>query len=131
MLLCNLRREGMYKVITYKDRDGNDQIVEFIQELNRKMATNKEARVRYKKIMEYIGQLQTYGVTIGKPVIEHITDTELWELRPIRERILFAYWKDDVFVLLHHFLKKTKKTPLREIEQAKRNLKDFKERYGE
>ena len=121
----------MYKVITYKDRDGNDQIVEFIQELNRKMATNKEARVRYKKIMEYIGQLQTYGVTIGKPVIEHITDTELWELRPIRERILFAYWKDDVFVLLHHFLKKTKKTPLREIEQAKRNLKDFKERYGE
>lgn len=39
----------------------------------------------------------------------------------------------DVFVLLHHFVKKTRKTPKREIECAKRKLEDFKERgifYG-
>jgi phage-related protein len=30
--------------------------------------------------------------------------------------------------LLHHFVKKTNKTPPREIEQAKRNKKDFLER---
>ncbi|MDR2179944.1 MAG: type II toxin-antitoxin system RelE/ParE family toxin [Synergistaceae bacterium] len=29
------------------------------------------------------------------------------------------------FVLLHHFIKKTQKTPVKEIDQAKRNLKDF------
>lgn len=33
-----------------------------------------------------------------------------------------------MFVLLHHFIKKTQKTPKREIDQAKRYLKDFKER---
>jgi phage-related protein len=121
----------LFKVITYKDRAGNDAIAEYIQELNDKMETNKDARIRYKKIMEYIGQLQTYGVAAGKPAIERITNTELWELRPTRDRIFFAYWKDNVFVLLHHFVKKTQKTPPQEIKQAERNLKDFRERYGE
>ena len=121
----------MYKAITYKDRAGNDKVAEYIQELNSKMTTNKDARIRYKKIMEYIGQLQTYGVAAGKPAIEHITGTDLWELRPTSDRIFFAYWKDNIFVLLHHFVKKSQKTPPREIERAERNLKDFLERYGE
>ncbi|GHV54070.1 hypothetical protein FACS1894216_13310 [Synergistales bacterium] len=81
--------------------------------------------------MEYIGQLKTHGIAAGKPAIEHITGTELWELRPTNDRIFFVYWKDDTFVLLHHFVKKTRKTPPREIARAERNLKDFLERYGE
>ena len=121
----------MYTVITYKDCDGKDRIADFIQELNNNMVTNKEARIRYKKIIEYIGQLQAYGIAAGKPAIEHITGTELWELRPVRDRVFFAYWKDDIFVLLHYYYKKTQKTPPREIKQAKKNFKDFKERYGE
>jgi len=121
----------LYRVITYHDRHGKDEIAAYIQELNVKMETSKDARIRYKKIMEYIGQLQTYGVAAGKPAIEHITNTELWELRPTSDRIFFAYWKDHVFILLHHFVKKTQKTPQREIDQAERNLKDFIERYGE
>ena len=120
----------MYKVITYKDSAGNDEIADLLKELNSKMDTNKDARIRYKKIIEYIGQLQKYGVAAGKPAIEHITNTDLWELRPIRDRIFFAYWEDNVFVLLHHFVKKTQKTPRREIERAMRNMKDYKERYG-
>jgi len=34
------------------------------------------------------------------------------------------------FILLHHFIKKTQKTPKAEIEQAKRNMRDFLERSG-
>lgn len=41
---------------------------------------------------------------------------------------IFYYFRDNTFILLHHFLKKTKKTPRREIEQAKRNLADHLER---
>ncbi|MCL1996371.1 MAG: type II toxin-antitoxin system RelE/ParE family toxin [Defluviitaleaceae bacterium] len=33
-------------------------------------------------------------------------------------------------MLLHHFVKKTKKTPSKEIEQAERNKQDFIERSG-
>ena len=55
-------------------------------------------------------------------------EDEIWELRPLRNRILFVAWVDGSFVLLHHFVKKTQKTPRREIEKAKRELKDLKER---
>lgn len=45
-----------------------------------------------------------------------------------RDRILFAGVVAGEFVLLHYFQKKTQKTPKREIERAKRELLDFKER---
>jgi phage-related protein len=117
-------------VIAYKDRNGKDEIKEYIDALNEAMGTNKDARIRYKKTMEYIGQLRAYGVAAGKPTVEHIAGTDLWELRPANDRFFFAYWKDNVFVLLHRFTKKSQKTPPREIAQAQRNLKDFIERYG-
>ena len=53
---------------------------------------------------------------------------ELWERRPTNDRIIYAYWKDNTFILLHHFKKTTKKTPSKELEKAKLNLKDWKER---
>ncbi len=43
------------------------------------------------------------------------------------ECFFFSY-TDDCFVMLHHFVKKTQKTPRKEIEQAKRNRKDYIER---
>jgi phage-related protein len=121
----------LYKVITYKDRAGRDEVAAYIQELNDKIATNKDARIKYSNILRYIDRIRTYGVAIGEPTVKHIAGTELWELRPLSDRIFFAYWKDNVFVLLSHFVKKSQKTPPREIERAERNLKDFLERYGE
>ena len=67
------------------------------------------------------------GKQAGEPYIKPLAD-EIWELRPIKDRILFAAWDGKGFILLHHFVKKTQKTPPREIEQAKRNLADIKER---
>lgn len=55
---------------------------------------------------------------------------DIWELRPLDNRIMYAYWKDNTFVLLHYFNKKTQKTPKSEIQIAKNNLKDFLERNG-
>jgi phage-related protein len=52
------------------------------------------------------------------------------ELRPISERVLFAAWDGNKFILLHYFTKKTQKTPQREIDQAKRNLADYRKRSG-
>ena len=63
------------------------------------------------------------------PFVKHI-DGDLWELRPLSNRIFFFYWKDNRFVLLHHFIKKSQKTPAKEIQQAKLKLKDFLERSG-
>lgn len=72
-----------------------------------------------------------------KEIEEHLlklrekADAEIWELRPLNNRILYAYYEDNKFILLHHFIKTTRKTPKRELEQAIRNLKDYRERNGE
>lgn len=64
-----------------------------------------------------------YGILIIKYI-----GNNLWELRPIRDRIFFVSWENNSYVLLHHFMKKTQKTPKNEIEKAKRNLQDLIER---
>lgn len=71
--------------------------------------------------------LAQHGTRAGLPYMKHI-EGDIWELRPMRERVFFFCWDGKSFVLLHHFTKKTNKTPRREIEQAKRNMQDFRER---
>ncbi len=120
----------MFQVKFYRDRNGKSAIVELLDELKEKGKTSKAERINRDKILAYIGALEQYGTRIGQPVVKHI-DGSLWELRPLANRIFFFYWKDNKFVLLHHFIKKTNQTPPREIEQARAKLKDFLERNGE
>lgn len=47
----------MYKVITYQDRAGHDEVGKYIRELNCKIKTSKDARIHYKKIMVNICQV--------------------------------------------------------------------------
>jgi len=117
----------MFKIEFYKDRAGNEPIVDYIRRLNSKALTSKEHRIRHKKIIEYLEVLSNLGTRAGEPYVKHIVD-DIWELRPTSDRVFFFYWKDETYLMLHHFVKKTKKTPAREIEQAKRNLADFLER---
>lgn len=117
----------MYEVEFYYDKSEKSQIVDFLDELQAKSKTSKADRINREKILAYIGALARFGTRIGKPYVKHI-DGEIWELRPLGNRIFFFYWKDNKFVLLHHFIKKTQKTPPKEIAKAKSNLKDFMER---
>lgn len=117
----------MYEIIFYEDGNGYSEIAEYIKELEKKSKSSKEARVNFNKIVAYFDLLQEIGTRVGEPVTKHLAG-EIWELRPLKNRFLYAYYKDETFVILHHFIKKTPKTPIRELEQAKRKLKDFMER---
>ena len=118
----------MFEYVTYKDKQGRAAIFEFIEELANKAQTSKAERVQLKKIFEYLHVLMEKGTWAGEPYVKFI-DGDIWELRPIDTRIFFAYWKDNTFVLLHHIrVKKTQKTPPKDIKQAKINLKDWLER---
>ena len=112
----------MHNIIFYEDRDGYSQLIEYIEEL--KSRTDKDSRIKLNKINEYIFMLAESGTLLPANIAKHL-DGEIWELRPIRDRILFAGVFGDSFVLLHSFVKKTQKTPKREIEQAQRELDDF------
>jgi phage-related protein len=118
----------MHEIIFYEDKNGNSPVYEYIKELSKR--TDKNSRINFNKINDYIEVLSLHGKTAGKPFMKHI-ESDIWELRPIKNRIFFASWYNDSFILLHHFQKKTQKTPQREIEQAKRNLKDIQERSNQ
>ena len=118
----------MYEIYFYEDRDGNSPVYEYMQALSRR--TDKDSRINRNKINDYIEILSQYGKAAGEPYIKHI-DGEIWELRPLNSRIFFASRTDNGFILLHHFIKKTQKTPKRETDQAKRNLQDITERSGQ
>jgi phage-related protein len=121
----------MYHVIFYEDKNGKSEVLDFIHGLNRKAQDgNKDARVNLRKIGTYMDALIEEGTRIGEPVTKHLSG-EIWELRPLKNRILYAYYENDTFIILHHFVKKTRKTPRREIERALNNLADYRERNGE
>jgi phage-related protein len=120
-------QEFEFDVKFYETLNGEEPIKDFIEKLKESANTNKEDRTRVKKILTYIHSLEQYGTRMGYPHVKHI-EGDIWELRPFNDRIFFFYCKNKTFILLHHFLKKTNKTPKREIAQAERNMKDYLER---
>lgn len=117
----------MYNIEIYETKNEKSEIKEYIKKLQQN--NSKEKQIKFKKIIAYIRMLQEQGLTLGEPYIKHI-EKDIWELRPLRNRILFAYCRNNTFVLLTIFMKKTQKTPKREIERAKRYLEDYKRRSG-
>lgn len=115
----------MHEIHFYRDRNGKEPVLEYLRELSRKKY--KDSRIKANKINDYIEVLSQYGTQAGEPYIKHL-DGDIWELRPLRDRILFVAWVNGSFVLLHHFMKQTQKTPAREIDKAKRELADLIER---
>ena len=115
----------MYRVYFYCDKHGHRPIADYIAKLALK--GDKDSRIKLNKIRDYIKALSLYGTQAGEPYMKHL-DGDIWELRPIRDRILFAAWYQGSFILLHYFMKKTQKTPAREIQRAKQNLSDLIER---
>lgn len=107
----------MYDVEIYETSNGKSEVKEYIFELQKK--NNKESRIKLNKIIGYIRMLREEGLSLGEPYIKHIDD-KIWELRPLRDRILFASHINNKFILLTIFMKKTQKTPKKEIEKAKR-----------
>ena len=115
----------MHKIYFYRDKNGKEPVYDYLRGLTQKK--DKDSRIKANKISDYIEVLSRYGTQAGEPYIKHL-DGEIWELRPLRDRILFVAWHNDGYVLLHSFMKKTQKTPQREIERAKRELADLIER---
>lgn len=105
----------MYTITFYKDAKGNQPVKEYIELLRNKK--DKSSRIKLNKIEFIISNLQEYGIDLGMPYIRRINN-DLWEMRPIRDRIFFFSYKNNELVLLHYFLKKTDKTPTSEIDKA-------------
>ena len=117
--------EIKYNVHFYRNEQGEEPVRDYLNELVKKK--DKDSRIKLNKIRDYVKILRIYGTRAGEPYVKHI-EGDIWELRPLRDRIFFVAWINDSFVLLHHFMKKTQKTPKREIKQAQKEYADLQKR---
>ena len=118
----------MYNVNFYYDKNEKSDVLDWLIELSKKKS--KDARINRNKILAYIKALQEYGVQVGEPICKHLTG-DIWELRPLSNRILLFYHIKNQYVLLSQFIKKTNKTPKKEIERAINRMNDYIERNKE
>ena len=119
----------MYDVIFYTDQNDYSELYEQIMTLEKNSQTNKDARIQINQIKLAIELLELGGAKSRMLDTKHIRD-DIWELRPGNNRILYFFFKDNKYVLLHMFRKKTQKTPIKEIERALREANDYKNRFG-
>ncbi len=119
----------MFTIDFYETANGQSDVRDFMEELRQKRESNKDARIQFKQIAMYIELLARNGTQLPDNITKHIDDG-IWELRPGNNRVFYFYFQDDRFVLLHHFRKKSQKTPQREIDRAKAERADYLSRKG-
>ena len=112
----------MYEVCYYADSRGRKPVEEFIDSLDPKMRA---------KVFGRLELLEEYGPMLGMPLSRPLLDG-IYELRTVSgsdiTRILYFFVLGKRVVLTHGFVKKTQKTPNREIEKAKRMREDWRNR---
>ncbi len=119
----------MFNIEFYSTADGTSELWDFLDDLQQKSIKSKDARIQHKQIILHIQLLEDHGTQLGENITKHLED-DIWELRPGNNRVLYFYHKDNTYVLLHQFRKKTQKTPRREIKKAKAERDDWLSRKG-
>lgn len=107
----------------YEDEQENVPVREFLDSLDIKMR---------QKMLRSIQALQDMGISLRMPLSESLGDG-IFELRAKIgsniSRVMYFFIIGDSAVLTYGFIKKTQKTPARELEKAKKIRDDYKMRY--
>ena len=114
----------MTKIIYYTTNQGENPVEAFIDSLQ------KPQKAKIFRIIQYI---EVYGLLSVLPHVRKLTGTLLWEIRILGKdniRVFYATLQQDEILLVHGFIKKKQKTPLKEIAIALNRLKDWRERLN-
>ena len=68
----------MYTVEFYEKADGNSELWDFLEDLRKKAANNKDARIQYKQISLYIELLQSKGTRLPDNITKHLEE-DIWQ----------------------------------------------------
>lgn len=128
-LFCSCEGEHMKEIKFFENSEGSSDLWDFLEELRIKSYKSKDCHIQYKQIIFYIELLRINGTNLPNTIVRHLEE-DIYELRPGNNRVLFFYFKDNIYVLLHHFKKKTQKTPTSEIAKAKIERNKYVKREG-
>ena len=115
---------ALFEIEFYQLSNGREPAKEFLMGLEVKMRA---------KMADTISLLQDNGYELREPYSKHLTDG-IFELRAKvgsdATRVLYFFYVNRRIILTNGFVKKTQKTPVGEIEKAKRYRTVFLKRHG-
>ncbi len=107
-----------WKVIYYVSSSGENPVKQFLD-------ANLKAKI---KAFGIFSNIEEYSLLSVIPHIKKLTGTPLWEIRILGKdsvRILYVTRQGKQVLLLHAFIKKTNKTPFKEINIALKRLREY------
>jgi phage-related protein len=102
------------KIIYYTEPSGRSPVDNFINSL----PTNSRT-----KVYGLLEAIKIYGLTIAIRHLRKMHGSCLWEIRLLgkdKVRIFYVVQDKNIIILLHGFLKRSQKTPVKEIATALR-----------
>ena len=115
-------RMEQFEVILYEKENGESPVEEFMSSLDVKMRA---------KLIGLLEILEEKGNQLREPYSKHLEDG-IFEIRckvgNNISRVLYFFYYEGNIILTNGFIKKTQKTPRKEIELAKKYRADYKER---
>lgn len=114
-----------FEVLFYETEKGEQPAKEFLLSLDKKMRA---------KMVDTISILQDNGYELREPYNKHLSEG-IFELRAKLgtdiTRVLYFFYVDRHIILTNGFIKKTNKTPTKEIERTKKYRSDYLRRKEE
>ena len=110
------------RIIYYKNQNGRDFISEFIE------AQQVKAQVKIAWVFDYIQN----SLVLSDSYFKKLRNSrDIWEIRIQFNKNVFRFlgffYNEYITILNHAFIKKTQKTPIKEIKTAQSRREDFYE----
>lgn len=113
-----------FEVEFYETKDGKQPVKDFLLSLDKKMRA---------KMADTISILQDNGYKLREPYSKQLSEG-IFELRAKFGSgitgVLYFFYVDRNIILTNGFIKKTQKTPTKEIDRAKKYRMDYLSRKG-
>lgn len=109
----------MWDIEYWESGQDNQPIYDFIESLPYRAQA---------KVANTFDLLASYGIHLGSPHVKKVRNQNFWELRILgTNNIRFFYVAiiDKKFLILHGFVKKSNKIPIKEIKLAKQRLMEY------
>jgi len=109
-------------ILYYTTSKGKNPISDFLDSLTPQQQT---------KILRVIFAIKEYGIEAAIPHVKKILNLPLWEIRILGKdniRVFYVVPYKNTVLVLHGFIKKTQKTPNKEIKIALSRYREWSQR---
>lgn len=103
-----------WKIIYYISASGENPVSDFLDTLQRQTQS---------KVIRIFHNIEEYCLQSVIPHLKKLSGTPFWEIRVLGQdsiRVIYVVAVEYQILVLHGFIKKTQKTPLKELEIARK-----------